>query len=576
MSAPLPLPIRHALFLAPEAVIGPHFEACIRFADILASQGVEVTFLGCFDQDQRCVFQDSDPAHARFLSRVEQYACEVCVSRFSATAASRDYKILSPETLKLHELQLQHCELASKVRTEGLEARIESLSYGLLAGASLLLIKKVSLGSPLSKQDLDYLEDIAFTVLQRHAFVQRAFEATNADVLYVFGQYAQNMAGICAARTAGKLAVILDQPLIGNIDCKRLLVRSNVALTNGINLNAEWKQQARYLNSHELHTLLKGQSATMRGSSSWAYSPPISGSAVNKRKGKERQRIVAFTSSLDEVDCSSLLSMAMEEDGHSRFNSVYPNQIAWINDLQLLAARNSLLDIVIRVHPREGNDARSGGVASRHLDQLHSEAVNWHDLQIFWPQDPVSSYDLLMEADVVTTSWSSITIEAATLGIPTISPWYSNPTFPSDSFVCTPMSREEYLRELSDPMKLIKLRPMDQIKLALDFLAFLKLRMSIPLHNETSWEQAKPSLREYSRINPYTKVESTIDFNGNFIRAVLDLSQGGKGSFSFEPLSMPDVSAATCAREVMELLKNLGVSSDSHLIQRLSADLINH
>jgi hypothetical protein len=573
MSHPLHQNIRHALFLAPEALIGPHFEACIRVADILSSQGIEITFLGCFDQDQRCVFQDSSPSHERFSSRVEQHACLICVSHFSSVIASRGYGVISPEALGISDLQELHCDLAKKVRIEGLGARTDQLSYGALAGASLLLIKKISLESPLSSDDLNYLEDMAFTVLQRHAFVQRSIEATNADVFLVFGQYAQNMAGVIAARSAGILSMIIDQPLNGDIDRNRIMVRKQVALTNGLNLQSTWKQQSHNLSLKELSTLIAGQKATMQGGSSWSYSPPISGKINSANRFGGRKRIVAFTSSLDEIDCSSLLSIALGEDGHTRIKSIYPSQIAWIDDLQLLAANNSKLDIVVRIHPREGTDPRSGGVASRHLRQLIEQSTQWKNIQIIWPQDTTSSYDLMMDADAVTTSWSNISIEAAILGIPVISPWYSNPTFPSNSFIDTPISREVYLNSLINTNSISNIRPMDRIKLALDFLAFSKFKLSLPLHYENTSQKIHTSLRGPTRLWYINKFQNQNSFNERFIHDFFELSEGRFVNQDYDSFSIAEASSNDCIEAILLLLKSLQVNNDSLLIRRLTSDL---
>lgn len=565
--------IRHALFLAPEALIGPHLEACVRVADILSSQGIEITFLGCFDQDQRCVFQDSSPSHDRFSTRVEQHACLICTSQFSSVVASRGYSVVSPEFLGISDLQELHCDLAKKVRIEGLGARTDQLSYGALAGASLLLIKKISLESPLSADDWNYLEDMAFTVLQRHAYVQRAIKATNADVLFVFGQYAQNMAGVSAARSAGILAIIIDQPLNGDIDRNRILVRKHVALTNGLNLQSTWAQQPHNLSLQELSTLIAGQKATMQGGSSWSYSPPISGKTISANSLGARKRIVAFTSSLDEIDCSSLLSIAMGEDGHTRIKSVYSSQIAWIDDLQFVAANHPQLDVVVRIHPREGTDPRSGGVASRHLLQLLEQSSHWKNLQIIWPQDPTSSYDLMMDADAVTTSWSSISIEAAILGIPVISPWYSNPTFPPNSFVDTPTSRETYLNALINAKILNSIRPMDRIKLALDFLAFSKFKLSLPLHNESSFHKNPPSLRGLTRLGNVNKFENQKQFNEKFAHDFFELSKGRVINSELDSSSIAKANSIDCTKAILVLLESLGVNADSLLTRRLIADL---
>ena len=560
---------KRILVMAPETLVGPHFEACIVVADILASAGHQVSFLGCYDQNQRCVFQDSEPTHPRFSTRVEHISCAVCISQFASIVASRGFKAISPDEFHLDDVESIHRGLASRVRTEGLGARTPEINFGLLAAASLLLINKTSLGSPLTAPDWDYYERMAFTLLQRQEFVARAIHATDADVVMVFGQYAQNMAALCAACNANIIPVILDQPLNGSVDRNRILARSTTAITKCYQLHDSWRNSKSSLKHPELDNLLQGLSTTFSGKSPWAYSPPITGSNLNTAAAaRARRTIVAFTSSLDEIESSSLLSMGFNEDGHTKLASVYADQIAWLVDLNELCETHDDIEIIVRVHPRTGKEERSG-IGSRHLEGLRERAMTLHKLKFVWPQDAVSSYDLMLNADVVTVSWSSIGIEAAVLGIPVVSAWYSNSTFPADSFILTPRSAEAYKAALVSHESVNIMQPVEQIYRALDYLAFTRFRTSFNLGGESDANTVHLAARASSRMNPFGQKKYSQSVVERFVGYLFATEGVGRNFDETSVATGESVTALSCARAILALLSGHGVPEHSLVLRRL-------
>jgi hypothetical protein len=95
-------------------------------------------------------------------------------------------------------------------------------------------------------------------------------------------------------------------------------------------------------------------------------------------------------------------------------------QIGWLAQLVNYFKHREDLQLVIRVHPREGVTHREA-VSSAHLPLLRKHFCEVPaNCRVIWPEEKVSSYDLAEIADLVLTSWTTMGLECARLGIPVL------------------------------------------------------------------------------------------------------------------------------------------------------------
>ena len=133
------------------------------------------------------------------------------------------------------------------------------------------------------------------------------------------------------------------------------------------------------------------------------------------------------------------------EDPH--IVDAFPDQISWLQMLCEYASRRDDIQIVVRIHPREGK--RGAGFDSEHLQKLKATFTeNTSNFIIIWPDEPISSYDLMELADVCLVAWSLMGQEAARLGIPVLS-FTGNMFYPDDDFMQVATTREEYEKRLT-------------------------------------------------------------------------------------------------------------------------------
>ena len=148
---------------------------------------------------------------------------------------------------------------------------------------------------------------------------------------------------------------------------------------------------------------------------------------------ENKKLLVAFTSCGDE-----LLFMYNHMDllGYSTAQHPKPflNQIEWLKCLVNHAEESEDLELIVRIHPREGTSGRYSS-ASAHLALLLEEFKReFKNTRFVWPDEKISSYDLMEIADVGLTSWSTIGVEMARLGVPVVTA-FRNITFPDDDFL---------------------------------------------------------------------------------------------------------------------------------------------
>lgn len=159
----------------------------------------------------------------------------------------------------------------------------------------------------------------------------------------------------------------------------------------------------------------------------------------------DKKTVVVYTSTIDERDSIELAMRAWKED--PGITDAFTNQIEWLSFLSEYATENDQVQIVVRVHPREG--VRRAGFESEHSRQLKAVLTDKQSesFKMIWPDDPISSYDLMELADVCLVSWSLMGQEAARLGVPVLA-MTSNMTYPDDDFIQTAQSKEEYKSKL--------------------------------------------------------------------------------------------------------------------------------
>ncbi|HEY2903272.1 MAG TPA: hypothetical protein VGL59_22000, partial [Polyangia bacterium] len=128
-------------------------------------------------------------------------------------------------------------------------------------------------------------------------------------------------------------------------------------------------------------------------------------------------------------------------------------QLDWIARLITHFENRDDVQLVVRIHPREGANKRES-TRSQHLQQLHARFDGDHrNCLIIWPEEKVSSYDLAELASLALTSWSSMGMELARLGLPVLAAFKGYQYWPHEPFLEWAPTAEAYFEKLEQMLK---------------------------------------------------------------------------------------------------------------------------
>ena len=153
-----------------------------------------------------------------------------------------------------------------------------------------------------------------------------------------------------------------------NVDLRRYLILSNVWKPSSFKLLANWPAcRDACLDPDRVREVADDLLVRFGGIGSHIYSPgkTIEESDIRVRLGlsSDRKLLVAYTSSLDEVIASRIGVKALGIDIPDR-RQPFPNQIEWLKALTQYVEASDDLQLVVRVHPREGVTKREASPRS--------------------------------------------------------------------------------------------------------------------------------------------------------------------------------------------------------------------
>ncbi len=441
------------LLFNPDSGVGPHYAAQCILGRTLRESGYRVLSARCPGLYFRCPVMDMHGLPFNMTQEQKQQVCMSCM--VGGNTMSADYGI---ESFNLGDFATP--EIAEKLKwilhnlpPNLLDFELEGVQFGKLCAMDLILCKKDSqLGVDISPElHHAWVSYIASSVLS-YLMVDRVCQTLPVKRMFHFNEYCiLNAARLAAQKNGVAVSSITLAPHMNNDRRLYVIVPDSLRLTclNRANFWGEWRKLA--LAESQVHSIASDSLLRLGGTGTHVFSPPKSNVASDLRQQMgvppNKKLLVVYTSSLDETFANryALAGMGLRRDVPPQ---PFSDQIEWLKALCQFVAHRDDLYVIVRVHPREGISRRSR-VTSAHLQQLQAEFNEIPaNCRIVWPDENISSYDLGEQADLVLTSWSTIGIEMARLGVPVLSSTQGYEAFPHDDFIEWGATPELYFKKL--------------------------------------------------------------------------------------------------------------------------------
>ncbi len=516
---------RHrVLMYCPEAFVEPHLRAMQTIGRVLADLGHEVLFPRCGGLFKRCVGKDSVGLRGDAPDAAGAEICASCIaSSFRLTAygglPSFDLRNVVGDDVLLKAEET----LASLADAELTEYTVDSFKLGKLCLHDLILSRKLFRETPLDPEQRLYLRQYLTTALATYLGVESFLRKAQVTDVVFYGQYAANIAAVCAAKKTGVNWRVIAYINHLGVDQRRIYMNGVHTHSWTARMIDEWPQWRDLpLALNEIRETGGDVLIRFGAGSFTTYSPPKTTQAdvISKLDlDPSKQLIVAFTSSLDEYSAEEIIDDVL---GFASPQLVRPyiDQIAWLTSMLHEIGARPDLQLVIRIHPREDANKREGA-RSQHLEQLikHLSAVP-SNVRVVWPADPISSYDLIEVADLVQVWSSTIGLESARLGIPVIKLFRGYSSYPEGEFVKSVTSTDALIDEVLEGLKLE--RSFDFLLMAWRYYGYSRFASSMDfsdvvsdrvLDRASALSPAAPGQRDCSRhISKYSRMADQCPF----------------------------------------------------------------
>jgi hypothetical protein len=413
------------LFFAPAAGIVPHFASHCILAKTLQDRGNPVILAGCSGAYPRCTVMEGSTTAMKMADRRPGLVCVRC-GTLSADL-TKDYGLdvldigahLSPQDSQRIE------DTIAGAPADLTEVTVDGIAFGKIAASWVSVSQKTldftGKNPAIRKAILDQIRGALISYYVMESLIRKI---PVARVVF-FSEYAMLLGAVVSAQRAGiAITNMAHAHSMSDNRQRPTLSDQPLALLTYRQMLAQWPQwRDLAVPSSRVDQLFDDVLFRFTSDAVMVYSRKRSGATQalfdRLRLSKEKPILAAFTSSLDEIYANRLMLQVMGAQPFS-LEQPFVDQIAWLRHLIGHAETTGCFQLVIRIHPREGGNRRET-ISSEHLKLLRQEFDrDYQHTRIVWPQDDVSSYDLMEIANAGTSAWSSTAIEMARLGVPTV------------------------------------------------------------------------------------------------------------------------------------------------------------
>lgn len=438
---------KKTILFIPETGIYPFVRSLSVLGEAIKRQGDKVYLTHCTGQMIRCPMMDMYRLPVNFLYTEKQRLCSKCSKKFEEVVKEYNFESIELNDFVDNELTERIEKLILPPEEQWQNILYRGFPVGKMAQYDFALATKSYIYPDLSLEDKAFFSSYIKNISMSIELADRAIKYINPNLILAFNPYGQSLGVQYASNQADIHFFQIQHPSLMGADYSRFLFLKKTH-ANVIHCQKWGSEKEQPIDGFFVTECWKDTVFRFYDQFSHIFSPRKQGDPndlFEKLKlDKKKKSIVVYTSSEDErVGFDCIRSIWNECDPPEE---VFKNQIEWLKTLKEYATIKKDIQIIVRVHPREGN--RQFGFPSKHLLQLQEVfRETTSSFIIIWPDDPVSSYDLLEFADLCLVSWSYMGQEATRVGIPMLS-YINNVYYSNDDFMQTAQTVEEYKNKI--------------------------------------------------------------------------------------------------------------------------------
>lgn len=534
------------VFFAPEAGVSLHFITNCVAARTLAERGHDVLIVRCNQAYRHCVVMDMLNYPVDKTGEQRATACNFCRGNHERMTGAYGLPSIGIEELVDQATLDRIATLVADMPANAGELDVEGFRFGALCSSDIALNTKALDQMTATGVVRQRLEQYVFGALLSFYATKRLIASRPVARLTFFNEYGMLAGAALAAQQAGVPVTRLTVANHKDVDRSRIVMlhrplgtmSSHEALDNW----DRWRDLP--LTPAKVADVGENFRARITGTGITLFSTGFAGrgAALREQLGlsPDRQVLVAYTSSLDELNANRNLMSAFGVDLFQK-EQPFADQIAWLTALIGHVEASANLQLIVRVHPREAPNER-GENQSAHLAKLEAAfGSKYRYVRMIWPHEKISSYDLADIAAVALPAWSNISLELAAMGVPVMVAFQRYVPFPVPDVVDWAADRDAYFRVLDE----ITRRPP----------SFDRMRRLYRWANRYSLAIAAHLDDLYPNSNDYTALPEWV--SPQAARTIERVFVGGESIVDINRAELASATDATPAAEAVALLAEI-------------------
>jgi predicted O-methyltransferase YrrM len=440
------------LFFTPEASVTPHLAGQCLLARTLQDQGHNVKFAFCPGLFARCPVMDMYALPYDHPDAGKKPVCAQCTHQAQSVLAAYGLEKVSLDDYLDHSVLFEMVPAMENLPADLREFEFDGIPFGRICIQDLVLATKIVNYDDISQDNrTKWIQYINSAVLA-YLLVGKICDTLDIGRIVTHQDYGILLGARLAGEKRGIPAYTVHAAWHMTTDRRNLVVVPQTEFKSLYEAGSLWpKWKDLCLDERGVAEIADDLLSKFGAVKGHVYSPPktfddknlISQLGLDPRK----KVVVAYTSSLDEWTAATALKEALRIPIY-RGPQPFKDQIEWLQALLSHFENHPELQLVVRIHPREGANKREKTV-SEHLLKLREKfGGTYRNCLIIWPEDPVSSYDLGEIAALALTSWSTISMELARLAVPVLYAFKGYAYLPHDVFLEWEENRDAYFRKL--------------------------------------------------------------------------------------------------------------------------------